>query len=104
MKLRRAAKVDTTQETIVRDLRNAGYIVSIEGWPVDISVRSARWMANLWLKAEIKTPNRAGGRYAPDKRQAEQIDFCNRHSVPYWTTSEQALRELNVYDRFFQTR
>lgn len=91
--MRRAAKKDTTEKPIVKGLRDLGYIVVVLGKPVDIAVTRTSW-GNVWMFAENKTPNRAGGKYEPRSDQKEQAEFCKAHGVPYWLTLEQAHRDL----------
>ncbi len=48
---RYAARTDRNQSEIVKALRNAGYVVWIIGWPVDLLVRTNK----QWLPMEVKT-------------------------------------------------
>lgn len=90
----RRHRSDTTQAAIVKALRERGYTVEIIGEPVDLAVRHYLWKRNFWIFAEAKTANRTDGSYVPDKKQEEQIQYCIRHCIPYWTTPEQAIEWL----------
>jgi len=93
-----ARRTDTTQSTIIQDLAKTGCHVQIIGMPVDLLVRRYWWPKNVWCLLEAKTPNRAGGRYAPRKDQETQAQFCRDHEVPYTTSSQAALAYLAQFE------
>ena len=93
--MRRAAKVDTTQEIIVDALRKAGYDVYITKIPTDLEVTRPEW-ANCFVRLECKSLT---GKRNPKARirrteQKSQSDFCDRHQVPYIATPEAALKYM----------
>lgn len=91
---RYAARVDKTQASIVEALRMCGFHVELIRKPVDLAVRHPSWPANRWMFAEAKTPK--GKKQVvyerPDRKK--QTEFCKEHSIPFWTSPDQALREL----------
>lgn len=95
MSIRRwAANADTTQMPIVEALRKAGYVVEIIRMPVDILFRHPTWPANVWKLADAKTIREGNKKVYIDKRQKKQNEFIAAHSIPKWTSPEQALREI----------
>jgi hypothetical protein len=91
--LRYARRADTTQPTIVDDLRSCGYTVIVIGKPVDVLVRHPTWPTNTWKLLELKTKNRKDG-YKPRADQLEQAKFCEAQGVPYIFDTEMALTYL----------
>jgi len=87
--MRRAARIDNTQTTIVNALRAYGYTVVIIREPVDIAVK-IKTRVNMWVMMEIKTP-KPSGKFKPRKDQQAQTDFCLSYSIPYITTIKEAL-------------
>jgi len=87
---RYAKRVDKTQAEIVAAVRAAGWLVWLIGEPCD----ALCYRAGVWRTLEIKTPNRANGKYKPRKDQAEQNDFCERTGTPRVTTPHEAVAAL----------
>lgn len=97
--MRRAAKKDSTQPDIVKELRSDGYIVDIQNTEhrPDLLVRHPSWVSNVWVRAEVKTPN-AKGQIVIRKDRKKQHEFCQEHAVPYWTSIEVAREYLRLYE------
>jgi hypothetical protein len=92
--MRRAAKVDTAQPSIVRDLQKLGYEVYLIKKPCDVSVRHPMWRGGLNQWLEIKTPTRSGKMPKPDPRQTEQAEFLAKSNTPVVMSLDQALKAL----------
>lgn len=89
---RYARKVDTTQETIVVELRARGYIVIIIGRPTDLLIRHHSWPNNIWRLLECKSPSGKAQQLRLRKDQEEQRKFCETHKVPYAISAVEALQ------------
>lgn len=89
---RHARRVDTTQETIVGELRTRGYIVIIIGRPTDLLVRHPTWPHNIWRLLECKSPSGKAQKLQLRKDQDEQRKFCEEHRVPYAISAVEALQ------------
>lgn len=88
---RHARRSDTTQSSIVSELRTRGYIVIIIGRPTDLLVRHPTWPHNVWRLLECKSPT-PKGRLRLRKDQEEQQKFCEEHRVPYAISAVEALQ------------
>jgi hypothetical protein len=97
--MRRKAKKDTAQPDIVERLRDCGYVVEIQNTEhrPDLLVRHPSWVSNVWVRAEVKTPN-AKGKIVIRKDRLKQHDFCQEHAVPYWISIEVAREYLRLYE------
>lgn len=95
---RHAAKTDSVQTELIRDLRAAGIGVWVIGRPVDLLLRfwCARHHDYCWQPLEIKT---AYGKKDPkarvDPRQEQQIEFIRATHTPIATDFATAWQELN---------
>jgi hypothetical protein len=89
--MRRKAKKDTAQPDIVERLRDCGYVVEIQNMEhrPDLLVRHPEWIPNVWVRAEVKTPN-AKGEVVIRRDRKKQHDFCEEYGVPYWTDFDSA--------------
>lgn len=79
--MRRAARVDATQQSIVKALRDAGAYVYVIGLPCDLLTR----YRGRWLPIEVKS-----GKHR-DPRQKAQAAFLKAQEVPVVTTAIEAL-------------
>ena len=89
--MRRAAKVDSQQNKIVKALREAGAGVEVIGIPLDLLVSGA----GRWMLMEVKSSEYESRR--PSKTRKRQLAFAERHPhggpiATVWTV-EQALRD-----------
>lgn len=91
---RYAKRPDAITESVVRDLRKLGFVVTFIGLPVDLLVTHAKWGENAFKLLEVKSNKKKSGEVALDKRQVEQKEFCARHGVPYVTSTFEALLAL----------
>lgn len=91
---RYARRADTTQETIVGELRARGYIVVIIGRPTDLLIRHPSWPLNTWKLLECKSPSGKGQKLKLRKDQEEQQQFCALHGVPYAISAIEALHAM----------
>lgn len=89
---RHARRVDTTQGTIVDELRARGYIVVIIGRPTDLLIRHPNWPPNIWRLLECKSPSGREQKLKLRKDQDEQRKFCETHRVPYAISAVEALQ------------
>ncbi len=90
---RYAAKVDTTQESIVTALRRCGWHVWILGLPVDLLC----WKPSKGFRLlETKSPRNKKGDPKIDKRQKDQIEFIELTGVQRVTSAEAALAALET--------
>lgn len=93
---RYAKRPDSTQESIVKGLRDAHVQVWIIGRPCDLLCyywhRGRR--EYRWQTLECKSPHGKDGRAAIDPRQAEQIEFIQQTGTPIVLNSAQALAAL----------
>lgn len=94
---RRADKPDAPTQRIVDELRALHFEVHHVGRPVDLLVRAPTWPPNTWKLLEVKRPANKRNDPRLDKRQKAQAEFCERHQVPYVTSTEQALAALGVF-------
>lgn len=78
-------KPDAVTEKIVEELRARGYEVVHLGRPTDLLVRHKGWCSNWWRLLECKSRKLKGGKVVLDKRQKEQLEFCEKQKVPYVT-------------------
>lgn len=85
--MRRAAKVDATQQAIVKALRDAGAYVYVIGLPVDLLT----CYRGRWAVLECKS---VGSRPRADR--AAQTAFVERYRVPVVRTPEEALDAIGV--------
>ena len=76
--MRRAAKVDISQPSIVHTLRSLGDRVAIIGRPVDLLVRTR---STYWT-AEVKTPGKNQRREMPI--QIEHRQDAQLHNAPHY--------------------
>jgi hypothetical protein len=92
---RYAKRPDSVTDSIVRDLRKAGFDVTFIGLPVDLLVRHGKWGANAFKLLEVKSERKKrSGEVKLDKRQQDQAEFCAKHGVPYVTSTFEALLAL----------
>lgn len=93
--MRRAAKVDTAQQSIVDGLRAAGYRVEIIGRPVDLAIRVQLFGSTspTWVFMEVKTPTKSGKR-RPRADQEAQERFIRETGCPVVMNLQEALRAL----------
>jgi hypothetical protein len=91
--MRRIHRADTAQPAIVDDLRKTGTEVVVIGRPVDLLCRLPQWPLNRWTLVEVKTPKKNGG-FRKRLDQTTQTEFCEHHSVPRLTTTEQVMEYL----------
>jgi hypothetical protein len=91
---RYAKRPDAITESIVRDLRALGFVVTFIGLPVDLLVRHPKWGANCFKLLEVKSNKKKSGAVVLDKRQQDQKEFCATHGVPYATSTFEALLAL----------
>lgn len=99
MRVRTAAKVDSTQREIVQRLRDAGISVFVIHQPCDLLLRfyCNRHHDYCWQTLEAKT---AYGKRNPKARirpeQKVQQEFLAQTGTPIATTFEEAMRVLNL--------
>lgn len=95
--MRRAAKVDTAQQSIVDGLRANGYRVEIIGRPVDLLVGkySSTFGCPIyrWTPMEVKTLTKNGKRRVRRDQEAQDT-FIRETGTPVVMSLEQALRAL----------
>lgn len=91
---RYAKRPDSVTESIVRDLRALGFVVTFIGLPVDLLVTHAKWGENCFKLLEVKSSKKKSGEVVLDKRQQDQKEFCSKHGVPYVTSTFEALLAL----------
>lgn len=89
---RHARRADSTQQTIVSELRARGYIVIIIGRPTDLLVRHPSWPHNIWRLLECKSPSGKQQKLKLRKDQEDQQKFCETHRVPYALGAIEALQ------------
>src|SRR5690606_2904144 len=88
------SKPDKVTQQIVDELRGLGFTVMFLGWPVDLMVTHEKWGFNTWKLLEVKSKKKANGDVHLDPRQKKQRQFCKQHSVPYITSTREALLAL----------
>lgn len=90
--MRRAARVDASQEQIVSALKAAGATVLPIGLPVDLLVgyRSVTYLF------EVKTPNTAYGKKGANGNQREFIQLWRGAPVHLVYTADDALRAIGA--------
>lgn len=95
--MRRAARKDSSQEAIVKALRQAGCKVEIIGRPVDLLVRywSSIHRHFLWTPMECKTPTKTGKRRKRTD-QEKQDAYIEENCVPVVKTPDEALRAVGL--------
>lgn len=95
--MRRAAKVDSSQPDLVKDLRKAGIDVWVIKQPVDLLLRfwCNRHRDYCWQPLELKTPNRKDGTARPRTDQGEQTRFLLETNTPVATDFQSAVAALN---------
>lgn len=92
---RYAKRPDSVTESIVRDLRELGFVVTFIGLPVDLLVTHPKWGENAFKLLEVKSnKKKRTNEVVLDKRQKEQAEFCAKHGVPYATSTFEALLAL----------
>ncbi len=101
--MRRAARVDSVQDEIVKGLRAHGYRVEIIGRPVDLLVGKPEWRNfgdgvprrwySGWHLLEIKSPTKTGARRFR-RDQAAQDAFIAETGTKVVMSLEQALWAL----------
>lgn len=95
---RQAAKVDASQDVLVKSLRDAGIEVWSIRTPCDLLLRfwCSRHQTYCWQTLEAKTPY---GKKSPrprfDSRQKTQALFLLNTNTPVATDFDSAWRELN---------
>ena len=89
--MRRAAKRDASEPSVVEALEAAGAYVIRMHEPVDLLV----FYAQHWWMAEVKTP---GAR--PRKDRIKQTEFCSRFNVPYLRTPEDVRNQLKIWGMY----
>lgn len=88
---RYAKKKDLTQDAIVKAIRGAGWFVWVLDKPVDLLC----WRPDRGFRLlESKSKRKKDGKAVLDKRQKDQMFFCEFTGTPYVTTPEEALKEL----------
>jgi len=95
---RYAAKTDSVQTELIRDLRAAGIGVWVIGRPVDLLLRfwCARHHDHCWQPLEIKTPyGKKDPKARVDPRQEKQQEFLIETMTPIATDFDSAWTELN---------
>lgn len=92
--MRRAAKVDTVQQEIVRDLQKLGWDVVKLKLPVDLAIRKRNWPGGLFMMAEVKTPTKSGKKPAPRGDRKAQTAFIAQHAIPVLTDINDAVIAL----------
>ena len=90
--MRRAAKSDASQASIVAALRKAAWHVWIIGLPVDLLL----WKPGKGFRLlEVKTATKSGK--APIRKdRAKQNEFCELTGTPRVTSAESALKALKT--------
>lgn len=93
--MRRAAKVDTSQQSIVDGLRAHGYRVEIIGKPVDLAIYVQPFGSTTatWMFMEVKTPTKSGKR-RPRADQEAQERFIRETGTPVVMNLQEALKAL----------
>lgn len=100
--MRRASKVDLSQQAIVEGLRAHGFRVEIIGRPVDLLITRLDDLVGRyakpynWALLELKTPTKSG-KVRKRKDQEKQDEFIRETGTPVVTTLEQALAALNEH-------
>lgn len=99
---RRAAKVDATQNAIVRSLRDHGIKVWSIRQPCDLLLRfwCNRHQSFCWQTLEVKTPT-GKQRLTVRKRadQKRQQEFIDSTQTPVAISLEDAIRKINALHR-----
>lgn len=92
-----AAKADSTEQQIVRSLRDVGIQVWRIKQPCDLLLRfwCKRHRDFCWQPLEVKTPNRANGTHKARLDQQDQTDFLTDTATPVATSFEEAWTKLN---------
>lgn len=87
--MRRASKVDNSQQEIVDAIRAEGWEVFIVKLPCDLFC----WhpILDVWQPMECKSHRKKDGTTVQDKRQEEQIRFLHKTRCPVVTTPAEAL-------------
>lgn len=87
-----ARRIDSTQPTIVGELRERGYVVVIIKRPTDLLIRHPSWPHNIWRLLECKSPSGKAQTLKLRKDQEAQRKFCEEHRVPYAISAVEALQ------------
>jgi hypothetical protein len=90
--MRRAARVDANQETVVSALRAAGASVALIKWPVDAIVG----FKGVTLLMEIKNPGSRYGKRGANENQREFMATWLGGPVSMVDGPEAALRAIGV--------
>lgn len=92
--MRRAAKVDNSQQAIVDAIEAEGW----EWWHCRFPCDGVCWhpVLDVLQQAELKTIHDARRKPAVDTRQTAQRKFLAWTSTPIWTSPEQALAALRA--------
>lgn len=90
-------RTDTTQDAIVEELTNRGFIVKRIGRPVDLLIRHPSWPHNIWRLLECKSPSGKQQKLKLRKDQEEQQRFCAEHGVPYAIGAVEALNLMGEH-------
>lgn len=92
-----AARTDSTQRTIIAQLRASSIQVWIIKRPCDLLLRfwCNRHRDHCWQPLELKSPNRVDGSVRLRKDQAAQNEFLIETNTPVAASWEDAIRQLN---------
>ena len=93
--MRRAARTDSVQTSIIAALRKIGCTVEILGRPVDLAVRRDCWPDGVFMLMEAKSARKKrSGAVKLDPRQTTQGAFCATHGIPYVCSPSEAIAAL----------
>jgi hypothetical protein len=94
--MRRAAKRDSSEPDIVRDLGKLGFDVVKLKLPVDLAIRKKSWPGGLFMMAEVKNATKTGTKPAPRSDRKAQTAFIEQHGVPVVTDINDAITALKA--------